>query len=71
MLHRSGAAVFSFKRPAWRHQQESDTTLDEPAPKRRRGPDPADRYSLTLSTALQFFCSNGLGISEIFMQCEK
>ena len=42
MLHRSGAAVFSFKQPAWRHQQETDTTPDEPAPKRKRGPDLAE-----------------------------
>ena len=64
MLRRSGAAVFSFKRPAWRHQQESDSTPEEPAPKRRRGPNPAKTgiVYLCLMAALHFSCKYGLGI---------
>ena len=55
LIRRSGAAVFSYKRPVWRHQQESDSTPDEPAPKRRRGPDPAETgiiFSLSASLSL-------------------
>ena len=48
LIRRSGAAVFSYKRPVWRHQQESDSTPDEPAPKRRRGPDPAETGIISL-----------------------
>ena len=53
LIRRSGAAVFSYKRPVWRHQQESDSTPEEPAPKRRRGPDPAETgIILSLSVSL-------------------
>ena len=50
LIRRSGAAVFSYKRSVWRHQQESDSTQEEPAPKKRRGPDPAE-------TGIAFFLS--------------
>ena len=55
LIRRSGAAVFSYKRSVWRHQQESDSTPEEPAPKRRRGLDPAETGNilyLTVSLSL-------------------